>query len=414
MKSPKNLLLALLALTIVGGALLAWRQYAELVELRAIAMNREERSDFQKKIWDLEKANRDLQDRLAALRAANPGDVESMLAEVTEERGSERGRGNRGDGRGRGGPPPQFTALRELMNKPEVQAMVATQQKAGIEARYAALFKNLNLSPEQAEQMKSLLAERQTSRQDVFEVAAAQGIDPRQNPEALRKLMADSRAQIDSSIKGVIGDTGFAQLQNFEQTMPQRSVVNELQQRLSYSNTPLTATQAEQLVQILAANTPAPRPPPPNTASTSTQPGQTGTSGWSGRGGEPGGRGGDFGRGPDLGMLMGVFGGPGGPGGPGGSVIGSVLDGGRGVAAAPITVPAVSQAQAVLSQPQLSALQQMQKQQQTQQQLTQLVRDTLTTNQPARGSTSGSTKTSGGTAPSTTPPPNQPKRRPGG
>ncbi len=39
--------------------------------------------------------------------------------------------------------------------------------------------------------------------------------------------------------------------------MPQRNVANQLAQSLSYTNTPLSADQTEQLVSILAANTPA-------------------------------------------------------------------------------------------------------------------------------------------------------------
>ncbi len=403
--SPKSLLILLLALTTVGGAAFAWRQYAELVELRALAMNKDERADFQKRVWDLEKANRELQDRLAARRDKDPDSAESALVDATEDRSDRGGRGGRGgDGRGRGGPPPQFAAIRELMNKPEVQAMVATQQKAAVEARYAALFKSLNLSPEQSEQLKSLLVERQTSRQDLFEAARAQGIDPRENPEAYRKLLTDSRNEFDSSIKGVIGESGLAQLQSYEQTLPQRNIVDELQKRLSYSNTPLTATQADQLVQILAANTPPPSRP---ASSNPTTPGQTGA-------GDRGpGRGGDFGRGPDLGMLGGLIGGgPGGPGGPGG-MMGVMMDGGRGgIVSAPITTTAVNQAQAVLSQPQVSALQQLQKQQQTQQQLATLVHTTLTTPPAQTGTTTSGAAGSGGS--STAPAPTQQKRGPRG
>ncbi len=73
MKSPQTYLLALLALTTLGGAMLAWRQYSELVELRASAMNRDERADLQKRAWDLEKHNQDLQARLAAARPAGSG-----------------------------------------------------------------------------------------------------------------------------------------------------------------------------------------------------------------------------------------------------------------------------------------------------------------------------------------------------
>jgi hypothetical protein len=396
-KSAKTCLILLLAATTLGGAALAWRQYGELVELRAAAMNRNERADLQKRVWDLEKENRELQDRLAAQR--EPSDVDELLAAATnpERPSSTRERGSRGDSRGRGSSGfQQAVAVRELMNKPEVQAMLNVQYKGAIEARYAALFKNLNLPPEQVDRLKNLLAERITTMQDVTIAAREQGINPRENPEAFRKVIADAQNQINNGIKAVIGEQGFAQLSNYEQTIPQRNVVNELQQRLSYTNTPLTPAQAEQMVQILATN-PAQR-----------QPGATTDSGRSG-GPQPGGRGGPSpsfgfgpGRGPDVGGMM---------GGMMGSTPGLPGDG-RGTA--PVTSAAVAQAQTVLAPPQVAALQEIHQQQQTQQRLRQLVGETLSTNQPARAETG--TGKSSGTAPGATTPPSSaaPSRRRGG
>jgi hypothetical protein len=267
------------------------------------------------------------------------------------------------------------------MNKPEVQAMVNLQLKAAIESRYAPLFKNLNLPGEQIERLKTLLAERTTTVQDVMAAAREQGINPRENPDAFKKIMADAQDQINNSIKSVIGDQGFAQLTNYEQTLPQRNLVNELAQRLSYTSTPLTPAQAEQMVQILAAN-PAPRP-----ASTSGRSGSpSGPPPSFGRGGPP--SPGFSSRGSDIGgMIAGVLGGgPGGMGGP---------DAGRG--SVPVTSAAVVQSQTVLAPPQVAALQQIQQQQQTQQHLRQLVGETLNANQPARGGPPPGTS-SGGTA----------------
>src|SRR2546429_8628273 len=51
------------ALTTIGGAGLAWQQYQELVELRAAALTKDERAALQKKIWDLERFNKELKDR---------------------------------------------------------------------------------------------------------------------------------------------------------------------------------------------------------------------------------------------------------------------------------------------------------------------------------------------------------------
>ena len=396
MNSAKNYLIGFLALTTLGGAVLAWQQYGELVELRAGALNRDERTDLQRRVADLERMNRELQDQLAAARGNDPlGELVAQAA-VETERGEGRGRGERGrggDSRGRGDNDgrQQAAAIRELMAKPEVQALISLQQKAAIEARYAALFKNLNLNPEQTEKLKTLLAERGNTRRDVEEAARAQGIDPRQHPEAYRKLFTDAQNELNASIKATIGEQGYAQLQNFEQTLPQRNLVENLQQRLASTNMALTPTQAEQLVQILATNAPA-RPTTPTTSV--PPPGQPP----SGRG--PGGP--DFGRGGfDLGRIMGGGGGPGpgGPGGPGGGT-------------ATVTPAAVAQAQTILAPPQVAALQKIQQQQQAQQQLQQLIRDTMAANTPSAkagantGTTgpapaTGPTSTGGGTAPPT-------------
>jgi hypothetical protein len=154
--------LVLLLATTLGGAFVAWRQYGELVELRAITMNRNERANLQKRVWALEKLNRELQDRLAAGRSM--GNAETSRLATAEDGRTPRdpnARGGRGDPRGRGeSGMQQMSALRDLMAKPEVQAMINLQQKAGIEARYATLFKNLNLSSDQSAKLTSLLAER--------------------------------------------------------------------------------------------------------------------------------------------------------------------------------------------------------------------------------------------------------------
>jgi hypothetical protein len=374
--SPRPYAIVLLGATTLGVALLAWRQYGELVELRALVMNRNERADLQKRIWELEKLNRELQGRAQPIR---PGRAVSDSTVATPRASPPDGAGSLRRGRG-DSQLQQMNAMREVLAKPEVQAMIALQQRAGIEARYAALFKNLNLSPDQSARLSALLVERGNTRQDLFSAAREQGIDPRTNPESFRKLLANAQTELDAGIKAVIGDAGLAQLQTYERTLPQRSIVNELQQRLSYTSTPLTSTQSEQLIQILAANAP---PRPTDSATSAARPGP-------GSGPPPP-------RGPDFGgMFNNMIGGP--PGLPP-----EVIDGALRVAAAPVTPAAVAQAQSVLAPTQLAALQQIQAQQQAQQQLQQIIRDTVLP-PPAPGSRRDT--------PPATPTPG--KKRPGG
>lgn len=320
--------LAALAVSALATGVLAWRQYRELIQLRGAALLRDERADLQKRIWDLEKANRDLSEQLLAARPATddvevlPGDVNS--SEPAPEAPARRAPASR---RGEG-----QLAYREAMSRPEVQAALSLQRQLGVEERYSALFRNLNLSPDQAEKLKALLAERQSTVQDIMTVAREQGVHPRTDPEGFRKLMSDAEAQIDSSIRAVIGEAGLAQLQTYEQTLPQRALVSDLQQRLSYSDTPLTSAQAEQLIQILANN-------PSN------------------RERAAGGNAALLGLRADVSILTG----------------GAVGRGGN----ARITSDAINQAQGVLAQPQVDALRKMRQQQQAQQQVQQLIRDSM-------------------------------------
>jgi len=147
-KSPKTYVILLLALTTIGGAGLAWQQYQELVQLRAAAMYKDERAEMLKRLAALEKLNKELQDQLAAARDAGGDNIVDM---ASADPGDQPARGNQG-GRGRGGrgDPQQFAAFRAMMAKPEVQALMNAQQKAAVDARYAALFKNLNLTSDQA------------------------------------------------------------------------------------------------------------------------------------------------------------------------------------------------------------------------------------------------------------------------
>ena len=404
MKSPKTYLIALLALTTVGGSMLAWQQYGELVELRAAAMNKDERADLQKRAWDLERLNKQLRDQLATQRPSGEDGTIAAGEGGRDRRDPNSKSGARGGPVATNNPLQQAEAFRELMARPEVQAIVSSQQKDAVQTRYAALFKSLNLAPEQAEKLKTILADRQTTMQDVMSAARDQGIDPRTDRNAVQKLMEVARNDINSSIKSVVGESGFNQLETYEKTIPQRNIVNQLQQRLSSTDTPLTSIQADQLVQILAANTPAPPQRRPADASgAATQPvvdravvrlsvdAATAGSGAA--------------RMPDLGALGAMIGGALSGGGlPGGSAAGmlTLVGGdqarGGGNATAPITATAVNQSQAVLAAPQVAALQQLQQQQQNQQQLAKIVAETLGAQNAAANANPAK---SGGTPPPT-------------
>ena len=250
-KSTRNYLILVLSIIVIGGGAVAWQQYQELVALRAAALSADDRASLQKKLWDAEKRARELEAQLAAADQASPADaIVAAAADATTPAGGRGGRGARGNMT-----PAQQAALQALMQNPQVQSLLAQQQKAALTARYAALIKNLNLTPEQGDKLVSLVADSQSARQDAMAAARAAGINPQTDPQGVQKMLADAQAQSDAAMKATLGDTAFAALQQYNQTMPQRNLVSQLQQQLTLS-APLTSDQSEQLVQILAATAP--------------------------------------------------------------------------------------------------------------------------------------------------------------
>lgn len=235
MASYKNYLIALLSLTTFAGAYLTWQQSRELAVVRSSAATEETQAELRKRIWDAEKRVQSLTTELASAREGKPSGNVAVATAPTDV-------GNRRD-------PGAFMGM---MDNPEYQKLMTIQQKAMLDGRYAALFRKLKLSPQQLEQFKQLLVERQTSMIDLMTVARAEGLDPRTDPEAYRKLVADTQAEVDQTIKTALGDAAYAEYKNFEATAPFRNVVAQLDQRLSYHGTALSETQGEQLVQILA------------------------------------------------------------------------------------------------------------------------------------------------------------------
>lgn len=253
MRTLFRLTLLVLALTAATSVFYAFQQQKALKSTRLAAESLEkERNDLRKKLWDADKRRGELEAQLRNRRGGpggpdgepGPGDgsIENAAVDATIRFAREA----------EGGPFGRFMAM---MDNPEIQRLMAQQQLGALDSRYAALFKNLNLSPAQLEQFKNLLVEKRTAVADVMAAARSQGLTGRENRDELRALVQNAQNEVDNNIRATIGDAAFAQYQNFEQTQPQRTVVSQLQQRLSYTDAPLTDAQSEQLVQVLSATT---------------------------------------------------------------------------------------------------------------------------------------------------------------
>jgi hypothetical protein len=233
----KNYLIILLAFSTVSSGIIAWRQTQRLNTLRASL-----------------PAPRPVPAARAIAASKSSDDTPKPPAAAQAKPAAETAAADNA-------PPPR----QPRNNRPNLAAMLANpefakawnlQQRAQLDNRFAGLFKQLNLSPEQLDKFKDLLVERQSTAMDVYAAAREKGVNPGQNREEIQKMVTDAQGEVDQSIRTTLGDTVYQQYQNYQNTQSQRTVVSQLDQRLSYSATPLTTAQSEFLVQALASATP--------------------------------------------------------------------------------------------------------------------------------------------------------------
>lgn len=235
----KNLLLALLTLTCLGLSYLAWSEHRELSELRALKDAGHAESDAtQKRLAAAQNNVRELERQLDELR--NGTKTSGKTALVVPQLG---------DGAGLG----WMSGLASFMDRPEMQRMMAAQQRLQVERRFARLFKQLNLPPEQLEKLKSLLVEQQTAAMDTFIVGAQKGLNPLLNEAELNKLVKDAQGDVDKQIKDLLGTDSFSQYESYKKQEPQRAIVGQLQQNLGYDDEPLNREQSDRLAEVLAS-----------------------------------------------------------------------------------------------------------------------------------------------------------------
>jgi hypothetical protein len=244
MKFSPSLLLALLTVTSLGTLALAWNRHLKVLDL---ALDNEQlrldQAELRAELFEARHAG-----GFHVTLASDPGYGPALATETAPAPDPRPARDpGRDIPRGGGG-------FIERMQSPEFQAAQRARSQAMLDNRYADLFRRLNLPPAQLEQLKNLLVDRDTVMNDVMAAATAAGLNPRENGGEMRQLFRQAQEDIDQGIAQLLGTDGFGQYQNYQQTLPQRFAVNQLEQRLSYSTTPLTPAQSEQLVNLLARN----------------------------------------------------------------------------------------------------------------------------------------------------------------
>ncbi len=129
-----------------------------------------------------------------------------------------------------------------------------------LDTNYAALYRQLNLTPAQREQFKNLMLDCEETSQRLFGKAVAEArarnpnFDRAEQYEVFEALNAQTQAEQQAAVRQALGETAAQALQNYQATGPLRFVTKQLAANLFESDAPLLPAQADQLIEIMARN----------------------------------------------------------------------------------------------------------------------------------------------------------------
>ena len=147
-----------------------------------------------------------------------------------------------------------FDAGAAIMNDPKFQAAYFASQRPKLLLRYGALFQTLGLTPAQIDRFVRNAITRDETALDLAATARAQHLSP--SDPSIAGLFQKMAADYQSAQSDLLGESGYSQTAEFERAAPVRGVVDGVAGQLALAGEPLTAQQADQLVQAAASTSP--------------------------------------------------------------------------------------------------------------------------------------------------------------
>lgn len=144
---------------------------------------------------------------------------------------------------------------RLVLNNPELQRLYVRQATIRITEKYNGLYRRLGLQPDQIARFEAIMADHAQGMVDVRVAGLTQGANKLDS--AVQTLQQQVNQQRDEALRGLLGEAGLEFYRDYEHTSIWRSAPAYLAGRLYDSSVPLTGTQADRLVELLASRSAA-------------------------------------------------------------------------------------------------------------------------------------------------------------
>jgi hypothetical protein len=137
-----------------------------------------------------------------------------------------------------------------MMDNPQMQEMVRSQQEGMLKVQFGSLFERLNLAPEVLETFKKLLVDKQMAAVDMGLAMMGGGMSDEEMTTAMADI-EEAHKELDEVILDLVGQEAFDLYKGYEETVGQRMQVSSLRTALADTPNPITTELEDRLVNIM-------------------------------------------------------------------------------------------------------------------------------------------------------------------
>lgn len=139
--------------------------------------------------------------------------------------------------------------LAKMMDDPETKKMIREQQRTLLDQLYSPLVRQLGLSPEEAERFKDLVADNMIKGME--RGTSLLGSESSTNRAAMLGKLAEEQKSFEEQVRGLLGESRYAQYQDYQQTVGERTQLSQFRQQFAGGENSLTDQQTEQLLAFM-------------------------------------------------------------------------------------------------------------------------------------------------------------------
>ena len=138
--------------------------------------------------------------------------------------------------------------IAKMMQDPDTRKFIREQQRMVMDQMYGPLVKQLNLTPEEASQFKTMLIE---NGMNAAEKATSMfgGAGSTNHAEMFSSLTAEQKS-FDDQVKAFLGDARYSQYKDYQETVGERALLNQFKQQVG-SDYNLSDPQTEALLTFM-------------------------------------------------------------------------------------------------------------------------------------------------------------------